>query len=1026
MFDKKERFVIRDYEKKSPFSSFLPGISGKMGIPMWCYYVNRGQGIACFGVEDKNHSIMEFFPAQQSYAHTSRMGFRTFVKKDGTCTELFTDTDTQMNLYIGMNELEVENIDEKRGLKANVLYYTLPEEPVAGLVRKLTIENIGEASVKLEILDGMPALIPNGVSLASMKEMAQTSMAWMQVEDLEEGLPFFAVRASMEDTAEVKEISGGYYYFTVDEMGQRLPAIVDPVNIFDYDTSYERPVVLEQQSLETMFSSHQVTQNKLPCCFTGKLIELAPKEKCILYTLVGEAATKEKKRALAQKAREVKFFEEKYNRAIEITRELCQVIETKTGNKIFDEYCKQTFLDNVLRGGYPILLGGKIFYLYSRKHGDIERDYNFFRMLPEYYSQGNGNFRDVNQNRRSDVLFAPYVKDENIKTFYSLIQIDGYNPLVVEKITYTVKAEKVDKLLELINSGNKEALKTLLTAGFTPGQLLKQTESDTYTGGFTQEDFLELVVSEADYEVNSQFGEGYWTDHWTYNLDLIESFLSVYPEQEENLLFDDNSYDYFESRATVLPRGKRYVKTEKGIRQYHSTQKREPESTRLRSEFGKGEKIQSSLIEKLILLCLTKYSALDPFGLGVEMEGGKPGWYDALNGLPGLLGSSVAETCELFRMLAYTVKITGTYKREVTLLSEVEEFLQDVYEITTKETDQFILWDKINDRKETYREEVCQGVSGRKAIMSSDKLESIFEAFMKRVEEGLKRAVEYGNGICPTYFHYEVTRYEETPKGIKALEFREKVLPYFLEGPVRYFKLDCSMEEKMAAYEKVKSSQLYDKSLCMYKVNASIQEASFELGRAKAFTPGWLENESIWLHMEYKYLLELLKNGMYDQFKEDFKNAAVPFLNAETYGRSILENSSFIASSANPDKRIHGKGFVARLSGSTAEFLQMWQVLMFGKNPFTMEEEITLELKPYIPSYLIGEEKQVEATFLGRIKVIYELDGRNELSPQRTPVRQYVLTMEDGRIETVSGHKITGAQAVKVREGKVSEIRVSF
>lgn len=46
----------------------------------------------------------------------------------------------------------------------------------------------------------------------------------------------------------------------------------------------------------------------------------------------------------------------------------------------------------------------KIFYVYSRKHGDLERDYNYFSMLPEFYSQGNGNFRDVNQNRRCDTF----------------------------------------------------------------------------------------------------------------------------------------------------------------------------------------------------------------------------------------------------------------------------------------------------------------------------------------------------------------------------------------------------------------------------------------------------------------------------------------------------------------------------------------------------------------------------------------------------------------------------------------------
>ena len=65
-------------------------------------------------------------------------------------------------------------------------------------------------------------------------------------------------------------------------------------------------------------------------------------------------------------------------------------------------------------------------------------------------------------------------------------------------------------------------------------------------------------------------------------------------------------------------------------------------------------------------------------------------------------------------------------------------------------------------------------------------------------------------------------------------------------------------------------------------------------------------------------------------FFEDFKKVAVPFLDAKTYGRSIYENSSFIASSKNPNESYHGKGFVARLSGSTIEFISMWKLMMFG------------------------------------------------------------------------------------------------
>ena len=50
--------------------------------------------------------------------------------------------------------------------------------------------------------------------------------------------------------------------------------------------------------------------------------------------------------------------------------------------------------------------------------------------------------------------------------------------------------------------------------------------------------------------LNADFGEGYWSDHWTYNLDLVDAYLSVYPEKEETMLFDEKDYTYYESKAT--------------------------------------------------------------------------------------------------------------------------------------------------------------------------------------------------------------------------------------------------------------------------------------------------------------------------------------------------------------------------------------------------------------------------------------------------------------------------------------------
>ncbi|PAM92997.1 hypothetical protein B4N84_20275, partial [Flavobacterium sp. IR1] len=129
----------------------------------------------------------------------------------------------------------------------------------------------------------------------------------------------------------------------------------------------------------------------------------------------------------------------------------------------------------------------------------------------------------------------------------------------------------------------------------------------------------------------------------------------------------------------------------------------------------------------------------------------------------------------------------------------------------------------------------------------------------------------------------------------------------------KQLKLTDDRDSAKALYDEVKQSAIYDRKLKMYKTSMSINSEPNELGRVKSFTPGWLENESIFLHMEYKYLLATLKSGLYDEFYEDMKQALIPFLDPEMYGRSILENSSFIASSANPNVDLHGKGFVSRL-----------------------------------------------------------------------------------------------------------------
>ena len=985
----------------------------------------------------EDNAIMEFYPAHVAYQRAPVTGFRTFIRVNGKYAEPFSDPDVPHEMHIRMNSLEILEEDQKTGLRTNARYFILPEENYGALVRRVEIKNNSGQEISLEIADGMPALIPYGVDNETMKEMAQLAKAWMQVEDAEEGRPYYRVRASMADTARIEEVKGGNFSLGLDETGEALPVVVDARVLFGYDTALREARVFKEEGLYGVFSRKQAFSNQLPCAFFTTQKNLKDGESIVLYELYGHTDSKEKLREISDGRLTPAWLEEKSILAEEITDSLGGIIDTHTGNPDFDAYSRYTYMDNVLRGGYPVEKGGKIFYIYSRKHGDLEREYNFFSMSPEPCSQGNGNFRDVNQNRRCDPFYTPQCGRRNIRLFYDMIQPDGYNPLNVEKITYRVDEKEIAGLVEelaMLDEEGKTALSSFLRSSFTPGALymkIREVMRKVSASELLTEGVFEKILAASDEQPGASFKEGYWSDHWTYNLDLIEEYLGIWPEQEEELL-TEKIYTWYKPEAYVNPRSERYAETPDGIRQYHAVTE-DKNAVSGQSITVNGLPFTSSLLEKLAVLCTIKTATLDPLGMGVEMEGGKPGWYDALNGLPGLLGSSMNESCELARMLRFTISALKKYPGKVEIYAEAAKLMEEAAGIIkacpgTDKKNLIARWNDLNDAKEAYREKVYKGFSGKTAVYDRAALAEQLLIFLQAVEDGISRSIaESAGGIIPTYFYYEVTDYTKDEQGIHIRDVVQKNVPDYLEGPVRYLKLPVPQEQKKQLYEKVKKSDLYDRKLSMYKVNASLKDASYEIGRVKCFTPGWLENESIWLHMEYKYLLELLRSGLYGEFAEDFHRAGIPFLDEEIYGRSILENSSFIVSSANPDENLHGRGFVARLSGSTAEFLSIWQIMMFGASPFKMKDGTLLaEFSPVIPAYLIGEERTVTARFMGHTPVTYHFDEKRDYFPGEYRIEKTVLTKKTPKnsTETFPGGVLAGNAAVSLRSGKFEKVDI--
>ncbi len=1065
--DENNRFIINDYQQQRPFSSTLPGIAGPMGIPTWVFYVNRGQAITSFGVENKDHPLMEFQPANKAYQVTPFLGFRTFIKilhaDQQVLYEPFVagSRDREQRMIISLNELELHERYPTRDLQVEILYFILPEEKIAGFIRQVKITNLASRPVQLEILDGLPVIVPYGVSNNDLKERNRTVEAWMQVCNLENNMPFFNLSSTLGDTVEVKPVQPGNFalaYAVQGNFKQKLAAILSPEAVFGENTSLNYPTSFERHSLSEMMQQPQFNRGKTPCAFFGYPAKLAPAESVTLYSLFGYASNIEVLKEVAPRLGADGYFSGKRSFANKLVSEITAPIETRTSSPVFDAYCKQTFLDNVMRGGWPVHLGTVekpiTYHIYSRKHGDPERDYNAFFLAAEYYSQGNGNYRDVNQNRRCEVLFDPRVGDANVHSFMSLIQLDGYNPLVVKGSWFWIPPERRNSILKL--TVQPERMEQFLDKPFTPGSLLKWIEEHEVALHKSTSVFLQEALQQAEQYFDAEFGHGYWIDHWTYNLDLINSYLAVFPDRGSELLFGKGDLPFFESPVFVQPRSKKYVLAGEHPRQYGAVVRDEEKAALItarrdypnlmHTQKGHGSVYRTTLYAKLVLLALIKFATLDPLGLGIEMEAGRPGWCDALNGLPGLFGSSLSETFELARLLIFLHEhLPKSMSGSVDLPVEVSDLLQSVvnclraYHNSDKKERDFIYWDSVSNARELYREKIRFGIDGEVVPITFQVLAGYLSLFLDKVRSGIERALELNGGIPPTYLTYDVEKYDilygidnkpiKDAKGrsyIRALRFQPRFLPVFLEGPVRMLKTLPDSHAARQLHQRIKGSTLYDRSLQMYRTNAPLDNEPVEIGRLRAFTPGWLENESIFLHMEYKYLLELLRAGLYEEFFEDFRNALVAFQDPARYGRSPLENSSFIVSSAHPDKNLHGAGFVARLTGATAEFLSMWNIMMAGQNPFFIDkDELCLRLQPALPNWLFDDTGTLSFTFLGNCRVTYYNPRREDTFAISNQIQKLHLYLDDKQVE-VDGDIIGSPYASFVREGRIKRIDVFF
>ena len=1091
-------FVVEDYNRAQPFASFFPGIAGEAGVPMWVFYVNRGQCVCSAGVEDKDSAALEFHSANRAYEVVAVEGFRTFVRVDGgrEVWEPFSPegagrSGIRQELKIRPEEIVLVEENRALGLAMEVVFFTVAEEGFPGLLRWVRIKNLRRSVREVEVLDGAALVVPYGVDNRNVKLMRRLVESFVEVANYGEGYtPMFKCRVRQEDTPDVRRVERGHFYVAFAENGRGLRVIVDPVAVFGTRVDLRVPERFAGGA-RFRFPRDQILENRLPCAFALVRLRLRAGEEKGWYGVLGNCGSAGELKEIRGRIGRRDFVVNKREANRRVIREVMDHNWIKSACRELDLYTRQNFLDNILRGGIPVSLTAgdgtaTVIHLFSRKHGDLERDYNDFRLTPTPYSQGNGNYRDVNQNRRCDLFFNPDVGADNVRHFYNLIQLDGFNPLVVKPTSFRVRdGDRLSRVLrDRLPAALVPEIESRLEKRFLPGDLVLSLRR--LGAGWTsaeERSFLADVLACCEKYEETDYGQGFWTDHWTYNLDLLENFLAVFPERLREILLEDRSFTFFNNPFRVQPRREKYVLWEGRPMQLGAVVWDEEKAAlisrytdspyEVRTRWGDGQIYRTILLNKLLCLVVNKLASLDPSGVGVEMEADKPNWYDALNGLPGLFGSSISETLEIKRHIRFLldafrrmgIRDTDRFDTFVelrTFMAEVTDLLRrHMGRNADRPLDDFRFWDEASTAKERYREQIRMGISGEEVAVSFGEIREFLELGLEKVERGIRKAWDRKIGLPRTYFVHEVVEYEEErfeegdsqavrsdTRGMphfRPLKFRRRPLPLFLEGIVHYLRICDDRNAARRIYAAVRRSGLYDRQLKMYKVNESLADEPLEIGRTRTFSRGWLENESIWLHMEYKYMLELLRRGCIEEFYADFEKVFVPFMSPAVYGRSILENSSFIASSANPDRTVHGRGFVARLSGSTAEFIHIMMTMALGERPFQYDgRDLLFVPRPSLHQRLftrrpgrvtlhLGGEERLESipsasfafVFLGSVLICYRnAAGRSTFGPRAVKPVRFEVRESDGKQRRIEGGILKGSDARKLRNREFTRVDI--
>ena len=135
----------------------------------------------------------------------------------------------------------------------------------------------------------------------------------------------------------------------------------------------------------------------------------------------------------------------------------------------------------------------------------------------------------------------------------------------------------------------------------------------------------------------------------------------------------------------------------------------------------------------------------------------------------------------------------------------------------------------------------------------------------------------------------------------------------------------------------------------------------------------------------------------------------------------MLASCAFVAASVTPAPDTHGRGYVGRLSGSTAEMLSLWKMMFVGNGGFEEKDgKACFRFAPLLRADLFDENGEAAFTLCGSCCVVYHnKTGRNTYGGDKATVRKIEVAGK-----TFAGDLLPATESAGIRSHSLKRIDV--